>query len=173
MPIEGCHQVFVAIAVQQWSPMVVFYQHLFDQPPNPHMDRAYAEFQVAGLKLGLFSPHETHRPEFSNPAQSAISLCLEVENLEQSRAAIDAAYSVVYDLTSHGCNASPLAPQSVPETDEVDQNSSEQKPEGVASRPHTPLTRQLYGEITIASHGRECYAYDPDGNRLILHEAKR
>ncbi|MBD2497396.1 VOC family protein [Nostoc sp. FACHB-280] len=28
------------------------------------------------------------------------------------------------------------------------------------------------GEISIASHGREIYAYDPEGNRLILHEAK-
>jgi len=26
------------------------------------------------------------------------------------------------------------------------------------------------GDITIASHGREIYAYDPLGNRLILHE---
>ncbi len=28
------------------------------------------------------------------------------------------------------------------------------------------------GEVTVASHGREIYAYDPDGNRLILHESK-
>jgi catechol 2,3-dioxygenase-like lactoylglutathione lyase family enzyme len=28
------------------------------------------------------------------------------------------------------------------------------------------------GEITTASHGREIYAYDPDGNRLILHQSK-
>jgi predicted enzyme related to lactoylglutathione lyase len=27
------------------------------------------------------------------------------------------------------------------------------------------------GQITIASHGREIYAYDPDGNRLILHQS--
>lgn len=27
------------------------------------------------------------------------------------------------------------------------------------------------GAITTASHGREVYAYDLDGNRLILHEA--
>jgi predicted enzyme related to lactoylglutathione lyase len=27
------------------------------------------------------------------------------------------------------------------------------------------------GEITVAAHGREIYAYDPAGNRLILHEA--
>ena len=26
------------------------------------------------------------------------------------------------------------------------------------------------GKIIIASHGREIYAYDPDGNRLILHQ---
>ena len=29
------------------------------------------------------------------------------------------------------------------------------------------------GEIVVASHGREIYAYDPAGNRLILHEAKQ
>lgn len=28
------------------------------------------------------------------------------------------------------------------------------------------------GEISTASHGREIYAYDPDGNRLILHQSK-
>ena len=27
------------------------------------------------------------------------------------------------------------------------------------------------GEITTASHGKEIYAYDRDGNRLILHQA--
>ncbi len=27
------------------------------------------------------------------------------------------------------------------------------------------------GNITTASHGREVYAYDPDGNRLILHQS--
>jgi hypothetical protein len=38
----------------------------------------------------------------------------------------------------------------------------------------TPLTafdHLLPGEIIAASHGREVYAYDPAGNRLILHEA--
>ncbi|WP_414624373.1 VOC family protein [Calothrix sp. CCY 0018] len=28
-----------------------------------------------------------------------------------------------------------------------------------------------FGEITRASHGREVYAYDIDGNRIILHQA--
>jgi predicted enzyme related to lactoylglutathione lyase len=26
-------------------------------------------------------------------------------------------------------------------------------------------------EISVASHGREIYIYDPDGNRLILHQS--
>ena len=29
------------------------------------------------------------------------------------------------------------------------------------------------GEIIFASHGQEIYAYDPLGNRLILHQSKR
>ncbi|WP_375474515.1 VOC family protein [uncultured Nostoc sp.] len=29
------------------------------------------------------------------------------------------------------------------------------------------------GDISIADHGREIYAYDPDGNRLILHQAPK
>ena len=36
------------------------------------------------------------------------------------------------------------------------------------------LTRMGYappGNIIHASHGREIYAYDPDGNRLILHQS--
>ena len=29
------------------------------------------------------------------------------------------------------------------------------------------------GSIRLASHGREIYGYDPDGNRIILYEARR
>jgi len=28
------------------------------------------------------------------------------------------------------------------------------------------------GQVITASHGKEIYAYDPDGNRLILHQGK-
>jgi predicted enzyme related to lactoylglutathione lyase len=34
------------------------------------------------------------------------------------------------------------------------------------------LPRSTSLPITIASHGRETYIYDPDGNRLILHQGK-
>lgn len=36
----------------------------------------------------------------------------------------------------------------------------------ISSLGYPPL-----GEITIASHGREVYAYDPMHNRLILHQS--
>ncbi len=46
----------------------------------------------------------------------------------------------------------------------------------VASLEHAiaKLTQLGYpppGAITVASHGREIYAYDPNSNRLILHQA--
>ena len=134
--MQGCKELFVAIAVQQWEPMVKFYRHLLQQSPQPHIPNSYAEFMVGGLKLGLFLPKASHQPEFSHPAHSAMSLCLEVENLEQSCGMVDAVYDELYaggygSTDGHG----------------------------------------RYGLIAIASHGRECYAYDPDGNRLILHEA--
>lgn len=35
----------------------------------------------------------------------------------------------------------------------------------------TALDFPPLGDILSASHGREIYAYDPDGNRLILHQS--
>ncbi|MBN4002866.1 VOC family protein [Nostoc sp. LPT] len=37
----------------------------------------------------------------------------------------------------------------------------------------TALGYPPLGDISIADHGREIYAYDPDGNRLILHQAPK
>lgn len=135
---DGCKALFVTIATQQWEPMVQFYSHILGQEPQPHSPHSYAEFKIGGLKLGLFFPKESHQSEFSLPAQSAISLCMEVENLDHSRKIINVAYNrFKTGLTGY----------------------------------IEPNAHHRYGEIAIASHGRECYAYDPDGNRLILHEA--
>jgi hypothetical protein len=38
-------------------------------------------------------------------------------------------------------------------------------------KPYIPNVYAPPGEITTASHGREIYAYDPNSNRLILHES--
>ncbi len=101
---------------------VAFYKTLLEQSPDPYLPEKYAEFQLSGgLRVGIFKPKATHETEFSQPQNSAISLCLEVVNLENA----------IAELAQLG---------------------------------YPPLN-----ETISASHGQEIYAYDPDGNRLILH----
>ena len=95
---------------------------LLNQEPKVYSPNVYAEFELPGVRLGLFVPKVDHRPEFQAESSGAMSLCLEVENLE------------------------------------------------VAIATLTDLGYPPPGEIITASHGREIYAYDPDGNRLILHQ---
>jgi predicted enzyme related to lactoylglutathione lyase len=114
---------FVTLAAADAETLVRFYSKLLDRQPNPYIPNVYAEFQLSGLRLGIFNPKQNNLQEFENSAQSGMSLCLEVENLEDA----------IAHLTSMG-----YAPP---------------------------------GEITTASHGREIYAYDPAGNRLILHQS--
>ena len=113
----------LVIATVELETLVVFYTHLLGQAPHAHIPNVYAEFQLPGLRLGIFKPKETNRQEFDNLVKSAMSLCLEVSNLEDA----------IAHLTSLG---------------------------------YPPP-----GEILTASHGREIYAYDPAGNRLILHQS--
>jgi predicted enzyme related to lactoylglutathione lyase len=112
-------QIFVALADSE-AKLVPFYQQLFELEPSVWSPQ-YAEFELPGLKLGIFKPKADQQQQFQGAG--GISLCLEVEQLEQA----------IEQLTEMG-----YAP-----------------PE----------------EIMAASHGREVYAYDPTGNRLILHES--
>jgi predicted enzyme related to lactoylglutathione lyase len=114
---------FVTLAAADVETLVQFYRQLLDREPNPYIPHIYAEFQVSGLRLGIFQPKPTHLQEFEQSTQSGMSLCLEVDDLE----------GAIAHLSSIG---------------------------------YPPP-----GEITTASHGREIYAYDPAGNRLILHQS--
>jgi predicted enzyme related to lactoylglutathione lyase len=116
-------EAFVAIAASDFEALVRFYRRLLERDPKPYIPNGYAEFQLTGLRLGIFDPKESHQQEFANSVGSGMSLCLEVEDLE----------SAIAHLTEIG---------------------------------YPPP-----GEITIASHGREIYAYDPSGNRLIVHQS--
>lgn len=113
---------FLTLADRESECLVQFYQQLLGQAPIVHIPDVYAEFQLSGLRLGIFKPKAGHQSEFTAPSSGSMSLCIEVENLQK---AID-------HLTALGC-----------------------PPPGVE---------------TIASYGREIYAYDPAGNRLILYE---
>lgn len=117
-----CTSAFVTLASVDINPLIYFYVHLLEQEPKLLIPQIYAEFHLPGLRLGIFKPKQTHQPEFQNQSKCAMSLCLEVSNLE----------SAIAHLTALG---------------------------------YPPP-----GEILTTSHGREIYAYDPAGNRLILYQ---
>lgn len=118
-----CTDALVTIASVEMETLTKFYTQLLGKNPITYIANVYAEFQFPNLRLGIFKPKETHIDEFGNCHQNAMSLCLEVTNLE--------------DAIAH----------------------------------FTFLGYPPLGEIITASHGREIYAYDPAGNRLILHES--
>ncbi|MBO3458789.1 hypothetical protein G7B40_016555 [Aetokthonos hydrillicola Thurmond2011] len=113
----------ITIATLDIEKMVCFYTQFLQKQPEHFIPNTYAEFQLPGMKLSIFKPKPTHLSEFQTSANSKISLCLEINDLE----------SAIAHLTTLG---------------------------------NPPV-----GEIIVASHGREIYAYDPDNNRIILHES--
>jgi hypothetical protein len=102
--------------------LVDFYKGLCAQEPKPFVPNVYAEFNLPGLRLGIFKPKSSNSSEFNDSTHGSMSICLEVDSLEKAMEHLQA------------------------------------------------LGYPPQGEITIASHGREIYAYDPAGNRLILHQ---
>jgi predicted enzyme related to lactoylglutathione lyase len=118
----SCSSVFVTLAANDLEKLVLFYSNLLNIKPQHYTLNRYAEFQLAGLRLGIFKPKQMHQAEFKN-SSSTMSLCLEVSDLENA----------VAHLTHLG---------------------------------YPPP-----GEILTAAHGKEIYAYDPQGNRLILHQS--
>ncbi|CEJ46091.1 VOC family protein [Umezakia ovalisporum] len=115
-------EALVTVASINFENLVSFYTQFLNQKPSSFMPNIYAEFSLPGVRLGIFKPQKKHTSEFATSANSKMSLCLEVSNLEAAIAHI----------------------------------------ENLGYPPP--------GEISTASHGREIYAYDPDGNRLILHQ---
>jgi hypothetical protein len=114
----------VTIASINCENLVNFYTKFLEQNPVILIPNVYIEFNLLGMRLGIFKPKNINESEFEAVAKNKISLCLEVSNLEDA----------IAHLTTLG---------------------------------YPPP-----GQVSIASHGREIYAYDPDGNRLILHQAK-
>ncbi|MEH2076770.1 MAG: VOC family protein [Nostoc sp.] len=114
---------FVTIASVNCENLVNFYTKFLEQKPVILIPNVYTEFNLLGMRLGIFKPKNTNESEFEAVTKSKMSLCLEVSNLEDA----------IAHLTALG---------------------------------YPPP-----GDISIASHGREIYAYDPDGNRIILHQA--
>ncbi|HEY9844721.1 MAG TPA: hypothetical protein V6D03_00825 [Candidatus Caenarcaniphilales bacterium] len=118
----ACSGALVTLAAPDAEALIQFYRSLLCQSPQPYIPRLYAEFQLPGLRLGIFKPTVSSQHEFEPQAKSSISLCLQVNDLADAIAQLEA------------------------------------------------LGYPPPGGILAAAHGREIYAYDPIGNRLILHQ---
>ena len=79
--------VFVTISTDKIQLLVNFYSQLFQKQPKIYQASVYAEFQLENFRLGIFQPKVKQRTEFAN-SRSSMSLCLEVEHLEQAIAHI-------------------------------------------------------------------------------------
>lgn len=117
-----CQAALVTLAGANSQSLVEFYRQLLNLDPQPHIPNVYSEFQLPGLRLGIFQPKKSSEQEFRNQAKTGLSLCLQVDDLE---AAIKHLHKLGYPPAAN---------------------------------------------ILTASHGREIYAYDPAGNRLIIYQ---
>lgn len=114
-------KAWVTIAAVQFDRSVEFYRHLFQQAPQSFTPAKYAEFEAFGIRLGIYRPTSEESPRSPITLFPAVSLCMQIEKIEDAIALLD----------------------------QID---------------------AFVGEIRTVSHGREAYAYDPDGNRIILYE---
>jgi catechol-2,3-dioxygenase len=115
-------EAFVVLSSSQLSLQTKFYSQFLQTEPTVSTT-TYTEFRLRGLRLAIFTPKADNATEFTAPSSGAMSLCLEVQDLE----------GAIAHLQSLG---------------------------------YPPP-----GPIMHTSHGQEIYAYDPDGNRLILHQS--
>ncbi|MGF1589088.1 MAG: VOC family protein [Pleurocapsa sp.] len=115
--------IFITIASDEVELLVEFYHQLFQRQPTIYRPGVYAEFELEQLRFSIFKPKLERQSEFNND-NSSMSLCLEVEDLQQA----------IADISDLG---------------------------------YPPP-----GKVIEASHGKEIYAYDPVGNRLIVHQSK-
>ncbi len=126
MPLKYA-TAWVTIAAHDFDTIVEFYTRLLGDAPDRVMGPAdaliYAEFELHGLRLGLYRPAPGSSPGSSAGSSAGpISICIQVESLET---AIDHLAAIGYPVS---------------------------------------------GDILTPRHGREIYAFDPEGNRLILYQ---
>ena len=73
--------IWVTIAATDIERSRQFYQQIFEQEPMIYNPGIYAEFEKSGLRLGIYQPRSS---EFTEAEFPRMSLCLQVENLEQA-----------------------------------------------------------------------------------------
>jgi predicted enzyme related to lactoylglutathione lyase len=77
------HRSWLTIATLNVGQLVDFYSQFLQVKPQIYQVDVYAEFHLTtGLVLGIFKTRSRDINEFNQPEKSALSLCLQVENLE-------------------------------------------------------------------------------------------
>lgn len=97
-----CQSALVTLATLQLEKLVEFYNQLLSQQPTVYLPQVYAEFQLPGLRLGIFKPKADHQAQFLPVEHSPISLCLEVADLDTAVAHF---YAIADSQTSEVMNA--------------------------------------------------------------------
>ncbi|MGB3532813.1 MAG: VOC family protein [Microcoleaceae cyanobacterium] len=80
--MSNCQAAFVTLADPNIERLVAFYTQLLAIQPQTLIAHSYAEFQLPGLRLGIFQPKPDQASEFSHQTHTGMSLCLEVVELE-------------------------------------------------------------------------------------------
>ena len=75
-------EAFVTLAAVESESLINFYRQFLQMEPSSYTQGVYAEFELPGLRLGIFQPQKNHHLEFADSAGSGMSICLEVANLE-------------------------------------------------------------------------------------------
>lgn len=100
------HRSWLTIATLNVGQLVDFYSQVLQVQPQVYQVDVYAEFHLTtGLVLGIFKTRSRDINEFNQPEKSALSLCLQVEDLESAIAHLQiCGYNHKLDIitASHG-----------------------------------------------------------------------
>jgi len=159
----------VTIATPNFDRLVEFYTQLLTQSPITCIPNVYAEFHLPGVKLGIFYPKGEGREETEDRRQKSEEYGLSVIGHRSLESKGQMTNDQEPPSPSPSSTPFSLLPSPFPslgmslclEVESLD-----------AAIAHlSQLGCPPPGNILTASHGREIYAYDPDGNWLILHQS--
>ena len=78
------NRAYIAIAALDITKTVDFYSKLLQLKPEKYAPNVYAEFAYQQLRLAIFKPKIDNITEFNNSQGSGMSICLEVDDLEDA-----------------------------------------------------------------------------------------
>ena len=78
------NRAYIAIASTNITKTIDFYSKLLQLEPEKYNPNVYAEFVYKQLRLAIFKPKIDNINEFNNSQGSGMSICLEVDDLEDA-----------------------------------------------------------------------------------------